>query len=953
MLFLTTIVLPLTCCISVSYEDEVLESSEISREEKIERSLLSSEIQLEDGIKGKYFVAKVTGKYSVKSWVQVTKEQDLYSKLIVLGFFPGVGNSWWAGKPTDGQNSYYFDALLIPPLSVFFNVFLLGIPTVIPWFTEFGSEWRPHRWVTRGNDRYDSGFIRPFFSLFGWTKTGKNRIGVLCTTRENEITRDVTEPMKNVTIVVEDLNRAFKISRQSNSRGEARFDLAEFPYLCEKPVSFKVYCRDNSKIETAEVTFPGSELGRDLISLFSRDLSNYDWNSIFTDTGKVDFSKESISAAPLPRVTMEILPQKDDKPETFPVRLVIRNEGSGALHRMVARTKSTKRSLRDHLVVFGKIEKGESISRILELPLKEIDPEDSHSVTVEFHELNNFQPSKLSLSVDGTSLRYPRLVWAADIVDDPTQSLSGKVTGIPDGVIQRGEAVDIVFTVKNTGNITAKDVSIDVDLPSEETISVFGSKVLVLGDIPSDETAQAYLNIGVKPTCPLKEVPVSVTIREEAFDWSVSDEKLLPFNTKVARQPVRYSTPKLYYVESEDITLRTGASQEASVFGRAERNARLRVAGELDDWRMVELEKEGKVTYAWAHKDGLTRQKSLAQEGTVFVGRFNTPPSIVFVEPSRDLVTEKERIPLQVVVTDDSSLRNVELQIGLPGQSPRGFEGISEEPIRQNGSGDSRIVKHELDLPLGQTKVRVVAIDNEGDRSEKTVSITRTRKKGKVYVLCVGINAYPRGYKLQCARQDAEAFHRFALENLGVKNSDATLLVDQNATRRNVMKKFGELRRQLRSEDSLIIQLSGHGMIERDEKFFLTSDSEVGNLFGTAISMDDFSRILNMESEKILVMADVCHSGAIRIRGTEEVFRGLEGKGRLLIGYEGTGREDAALGHGYLTYYLMKAFKGEADLDGNGEITIREAYDYADRNIKSQTGTGLWIKGEGDLILKK
>jgi len=159
----------------------------------------------------------------------------------------------------------------------------------------------------------------------------------------------------------------------------------------------------------------------------------------------------------------------------------------------------------------------------------------------------------------------------------------------------------------------------------------------------------------------------------------------------------------------------------------------------------------------------------------------------------------------------------------------------------------------------------------------------------------------------------------------------------------------------------VLVFLAGHGLKDAEgDSYFLTADSEVGELFGTAIGMDEFGRLLGkIRSERLLVIADVCHSknitlpGARGSRTASELFAALEGKGKLLIGYDGRGREDASLGHGYLTAFLLKGLAGPGDLDKDGRITIRELKEYAAKKVNIPGGGKVWIKGEGDMVFTK
>ena len=89
------------------------------------------------------------------------------------------------------------------------------------------------------------------------------------------------------------------------------------------------------------------------------------------------------------------------------------------------------------------------------------------------------------------------------------------------------------------------------------------------------------------------------------------------------------------------------------------------------------------------------------------------------------------------------------------------------------------------------------------------------------------------------------------------------------------------------------------------------------------------------------------------MHGSGDLFGGLAGKGRIVIGYEGPAREDTNLGHGYLTYYLTEALRGAGDTDRDGKISLREPYAYASNKTRDLTHSGLWIKGEADLELTR
>ena len=65
--------------------------------------------------------------------------------------------------------------------------------------------------------------------------------------------------------------------------------------------------------------------------------------------------------------------------------------------------------------------------------------------------------------------------------------------------------------------------------------------------------------------------------------------------------------------------------------------------------------------------------------------------------------------------------------------------------------------------------------------------------------------------------------------------------------------------------------------------------------------------------------------------------------------------EDDDLGHGIFTYYLIRGLKGLADYDGDGYVTVDEAYRYVSEEVPKASGqTQHPIKKgsvEGQLVL--
>lgn len=159
----------------------------------------------------------------------------------------------------------------------------------------------------------------------------------------------------------------------------------------------------------------------------------------------------------------------------------------------------------------------------------------------------------------------------------------------------------------------------------------------------------------------------------------------------------------------------------------------------------------------------------------------------------------------------------------------------------------------------------------------------------------------------------------------------------------------------------LLVYYSGH------------ADGRSLHLDGTELELDELERLVRGSAATFrLLVLDSCRSGALtRVKGGRSappVALQLDGQ----LGGEGvvfltssTAREDAQesdeLRGSFFTHYLVSALLGAADQDGDGRISLKEAYRYAfDQTVlaSSRTVAGIQhptfryeLAGQGDVIL--
>jgi uncharacterized caspase-like protein len=251
---------------------------------------------------------------------------------------------------------------------------------------------------------------------------------------------------------------------------------------------------------------------------------------------------------------------------------------------------------------------------------------------------------------------------------------------------------------------------------------------------------------------------------------------------------------------------------------------------------------------------------------------------------------------------------------------------------------------------------------------------------GRVFGAVIGVSNYKNKEvnSLRYAASDALAFHRYLKDDYGIPPENLFLLTDDQATNRNVRDLLGvQLKKVARKNDTVIIYYAGHGAPEIDatvededglEKYLLPFDADPESLYSTAIPMEEVSKILErIKAERVILVADTCFSGASDVKPGRTISSGkrtrsiskdflkrlIKSKGRVVLTASGANErsiEDDNLQGGVFTHYLIRALKGEADSDKNGDITVDETYKFISDRVPDATEQEQHPMKKGDEI---
>ncbi len=387
-----------------------------------------------------------------------------------------------------------------------------------------------------------------------------------------------------------------------------------------------------------------------------------------------------------------------------------------------------------------------------------------------------------------------------------------------------------------------------------------------------------------------------------------------------------------------------------------------------------ELYKQAKDLYSEAYKlnSNYLEAKQKVEEvekilNDIDSGNDRTPPQIVLASSSdggRGLITSN---PLHKVVgfaADHSGIVDVNVN---------GVKAVLQEATDKDAKAynlNGNVVKFAADIPLaiGENSVQITATDIKGNIGRQYFKIKRQGqaiqeekvdyqfKLPKIYAVIVGISKYQNPqFNLNYADADAKLFYDFLRSSYAgsVPENQIKLLLNEEATRPNIVKWIKKIFEESSKEDLIIFYFAGHGWAEGQTMYFLSSEVELDNLIGTAVSQDDVEKSFKYaKARRAIMIADACHAGATKISfGTA---RDIDIRNRLLLeiaqaseglslitaaGSNQQSKEDSKWGggHGVFTYYFVNGLKGEADADQNKIITLQEVFNYVETKVKEET----------------
>jgi uncharacterized caspase-like protein len=215
----------------------------------------------------------------------------------------------------------------------------------------------------------------------------------------------------------------------------------------------------------------------------------------------------------------------------------------------------------------------------------------------------------------------------------------------------------------------------------------------------------------------------------------------------------------------------------------------------------------------------------------------------------------------------------------------------------------------------------------------------------RLFVLAVGINAYPGKNRLHFAVKDArDIADSFRQKGRGVfRQVEVKLLTDAQAHRQGILDGLEWLRREVTAQDLAIVFYSGHGARLPGTGFFLVpagfQDTKPRQ---TMVSGAELKRAMTQIAGPAILMLDCCYSGAVMpaqpapSTAPRPAAAGSKSSGTFFL-CASRAREESAEGpklrHGTFTQAVLRGLAGKADANKDGVITVGEL----ERFVKERT----------------
>jgi len=206
--------------------------------------------------------------------------------------------------------------------------------------------------------------------------------------------------------------------------------------------------------------------------------------------------------------------------------------------------------------------------------------------------------------------------------------------------------------------------------------------------------------------------------------------------------------------------------------------------------------------------------------------------------------------------------------------------------------------------------------------------------------IVIGIDRYAGdGLRdLKCAANDARALYELMIDpECGLfEREDVTLLLNEKATKREIMRAFADCRRSAGRGDTFWLFYAGHAT---PAGVWVTADADAEYIAIDGITPEERKRMVDaIACQRKVTMLDCCYAqaadspaGTRAVLDARALLSSYGGRGCVTLMSSDREQESVELedkGHGAFTYYLIEGLRGAADTRREGVVTVDSLWSY-------------------------
>ena len=237
---------------------------------------------------------------------------------------------------------------------------------------------------------------------------------------------------------------------------------------------------------------------------------------------------------------------------------------------------------------------------------------------------------------------------------------------------------------------------------------------------------------------------------------------------------------------------------------------------------------------------------------------------------------------------------------------------------------------------------------------------------GENWAVIIGISHYKdSNLNLNYAHKDAEDLYNILMKSNGgfFKEDNVVKLLNEDASSFNIIRALRRFLQKPARDELVLIYFSCHGAFDPMRpkiSYILPYDTDRDDIPTTGVPMREIESSIreNLLSQKIIIIADACHSAAIGGTMTtrninaaaayiNKYLQDLSNSTDGIVLFTSAEANEVAFedkrwgnGHGVFTHFLLEGIRGKADGYSGGEkdcvISIGELFEYVRDNVKEK-----------------